>query len=107
MAKRQHWYIGGGVAVAILLLVAAHNSQDPLQASVPGASGTGSCRVTVTADSLNVRSGPDSFASVVQTYRMGEVISADRTVLNDYRQLGPDRWAAQEYLDPTPGSNCG
>ncbi|MGH3829437.1 MAG: SH3 domain-containing protein [Pseudonocardiaceae bacterium] len=107
MAKRQHWYIGGGVAVAILLLVAAHNSQTPLGTNETGSSGTGSCRVTVTADSLNVRSSPDSFGSVVQTYSRGEIVSAERTILNDYRQLGPDRWAAQEYLDPMPGSNCG
>jgi hypothetical protein len=56
---------------------------------------------------LNVRSSPDNNAPVVQIYSQGQVVSADRTVRNGYRQLGPNRWAAREYLDPRPGSDCG
>lgn len=62
--------------------------------------------VTVTADSLNVRSRPENDASVVETFGKGAVVSADRTIRNGYRQLGPSRWAARDYLDPTPGSDC-
>ena len=93
--------------MGIILLIAAHNSQTPLGTSVTGGGATGPCTVTVTADLLNVRSSPDSDASVVQTYSRGEVISADRTIRNDFRQLGPDRWAAREFLNPMPGSDCG
>jgi len=102
VATRQQWVIGGAVVLGIVLLIAAHDSQTPL-----GSSGTRPCMVTVTADSLNVRSSPDSNAPVVQTYRKGAVMSAERTIRNDYRQLGPDRWAARAYLDPTAGSDCG
>jgi hypothetical protein len=34
-------------------------------------------------------------------------VSADRTIHNGFRQLGPSRWAARDYLDPRPGSDCG
>jgi hypothetical protein len=63
--------------------------------------------VTVTADVLNARSSPDGDAPVVDTYRKGEVVSANRTTRNGFRELAPDRWAAAEFLDPTPGSDCG
>ncbi|MGH3773889.1 MAG: SH3 domain-containing protein [Pseudonocardiaceae bacterium] len=107
MAKRKQWVIGAGVVVGIFLLFAAHNSQTPLGSSGTVTSSSRSCTVRVTVDSLNVRSRPDSFASVVQTYNQGEVVSADRTIRNGFRQLGPDRWAARDYLVPMPDSDCG
>jgi hypothetical protein len=44
---------------------------------------------------------------VVDTFGKGAVVSADRTTQNGFRQLGPDRWAAEEFLDPTADSDCG
>ena len=105
MASAKHWAIGGAVAVGILLLISEHESR-----SISGTStttGNGPCTVTVTADVLNARSSPDGGAPVVDTYRKGEVVSADRTTRNGFRELAPDRWAAAEFLDPTPGSDCG
>ncbi|MGH3426881.1 MAG: SH3 domain-containing protein [Pseudonocardiaceae bacterium] len=107
MANKKRWIIGAGVAVGIFLLFAAQNSQTPLGSSGTVASTSRPCTVRVTVDSLNVRSSPDSFASVVQTYSKGEVMTADRTIRNGFRQLGSDHWAKQEFLDPTPGSDCG
>jgi hypothetical protein len=107
-SKTTRWIIGGVVVVGIFLLVSEHNSQTGGSLLDPGeGGGTGPCTVTVTADSLNVRSSPDGNAPVVQTFGKGAAISADRTIRNGFRQLGPDRWAAQEYLNPTPGSDCG
>lgn len=94
---------GGAVVVGAFLLFAAHNDQTG--GTRFGASGP--CMVTVTADQLNVRSSPDDNATVVQTFSKGAVVSADQTIRNGYRQLTPGRWAARDYLDPTPGSNCG
>jgi hypothetical protein len=94
---------GGAVVLGAFLLYAAHNDQS-------GGTGVGTsrpCTVTVIADQLNVRSSPDDNATVVQTFTKGAVVSADQTILNDFRQLAPGRWAAREYLDPTPGSDCG
>ena len=102
---RKQWVIGGAVALGIVLLVAAHNSGTTSSSTAAGASRP--CTVTVTADRLSVRSSPDGNASVVTTYRKGEVVSADRTVRNGFRQLQPGYWAAQAYLDPTWDSDCG
>jgi len=102
----QKWVVGGAVALGILLLISEHNSQTTSGSST-GAGASRPCTVTVTADSLNVRSSPDNDAAVVETYSRGAVVSADRTIRNDFRELGPSRWAAREYLTPTPGSDCG
>jgi uncharacterized protein YgiM (DUF1202 family) len=100
---KQKVVVGGAVALGAFLLFAAHKDQS-------GSTGAGTsrpCTVTVTADQLNVRSSPDNNAAVVQTFAKGEVVSADRTILNGFRQLTPGHWAAREYLNPTPGSDCG
>jgi hypothetical protein len=96
----QRWIIVGVVLAAILLLISEHNSNSP-------SSGTRPCTVTVTADLLNVRSSPDGNAPVVDSFAKGAVVSADRTISNGFRQLGLNRWAAQEFLDPTADSDCG
>ncbi|MGH3669013.1 MAG: SH3 domain-containing protein [Pseudonocardiaceae bacterium] len=107
LTKTQRYLIGGAVVIGILLLFSEHSSDSTGTGSGGGSTGTRPCTVTVTADSLNVRSSPDGDASVVQTFGKGAVMSADRTTRNGYRQLGPDRWAAQEFLVPTAGSDCG
>lgn len=107
-SKTQKYVIGGVVLVGILLLISEHSSQSTGGGSdTSAASGARPCTVTVTADVLNARSSPDGNAPVVDTYRKGEVVSADRTTRNGFRQLRPDRWVAQEFLQPTPGSDCG
>lgn len=106
MTKTQRYLIGGAVVIGILLLFSEHSS-DSTGTGSDGSTGTRPCTVTVTADSLNARSSPDGDASVVETFTKGAVMSADRTTRNGFRQLGPDRWAAQEFLAPTAGSDCG
>ncbi len=102
----QRWVIVGAVLVGILLLISEHNSNST-SSGTSSSSGTRPCTVTVTADLLNVRSSPDGNAPVVDSYDKGAVVSADRTTLNGFRQLGPARWAAQDFLDPTADSDCG
>jgi hypothetical protein len=100
--------IGGAVVLGVLLLVSEHNNQSSSGSTATSStSGARPCTVTVTADVLNARSSPDGNAEVVDTYRKGEVVSADRITRNGFRQLRPDRWVAQEFLVPTPGSDCG
>ncbi|MGH3799293.1 MAG: SH3 domain-containing protein [Pseudonocardiaceae bacterium] len=100
--KRWRWIVAGAVVVGVIVL---STGRDP-GAGGPGAGGSRPCTMKVTAGTLNVRSGPDSRNPVVETLASGEVVSADRTTRNGFRQLGPDRWAAQLYLDPEPGSDC-
>ncbi|MDQ4104768.1 MAG: SH3 domain-containing protein [Actinomycetota bacterium] len=104
----SRWLIGGVVLVGILLLVSEHNSRTGggINSTPDEVGGSGPCTVTVTADSLNVRSSPDGNAPVVQTFGKGALVSADRTIRNGFRSLGPDRWAAEEFLEPTPSSDC-
>ncbi|MDQ2882736.1 MAG: SH3 domain-containing protein [Actinomycetota bacterium] len=111
--NRQRWFIVGAVLVGILLLISDHNKNSLGSGLIsPGGglfsgSSAAPCTVTVTADSLDVRSSPDGNAPVVDHLDKGSVVSADRTTVNGFRQLGTDRWAAQEFLDPTPDSDCG
>jgi hypothetical protein len=93
------------VLVGVLLLISEHNRNNP--GSTSTSNGAGPCTVTVTADLLNVRSSPDGGAPVVDTFDKGAVVSADRVTRNGFRELGPGRWAAQDFLDPTADSDCG
>lgn len=99
---RQRWLIGGAVALLALLLYSEHSSR-----STTAVTASPSCTMKVTAGSMPVRSGPDISKPVVETYVGGSVVMASRTVSNGFRELGPDRWAPQEDLEATPGSNCG
>ena len=95
--KRWQWIVGAAAVIGVIVLSTGRYGGD-------GASGPCSMRVTV--DNLNVRSGPDSRDPVVETLAADAVVSADPTISNGYRQLGPGRWAAQLYLEPMPGSDC-
>lgn len=67
--------------------------------------GTG-CRVTVTADILNVRAGPDDTQPIVSTMRRDAVTPAQRTVVNGFRLLSDGKWVREEFVTPTSDSSC-
>lgn len=69
-------------------------------------SGEAKCRMSVSADVLNVRKAPDKFAPLVGKFKQGAETDATTTVQNGFRLLGPDRWAAAEFLQPLPGRGC-
>ncbi|MDQ4093784.1 MAG: SH3 domain-containing protein [Actinomycetota bacterium] len=95
--KRWQWILVSAVVIGVIVLYSEDDGVD---------GGSGPCTMRVTADSLNVRSGPDSRDPVVETLAADAVVSANLTTRNGYRELGPDRWAAQLYLEPMPGSDC-
>ena len=95
--KRWQLILGGAVVIGVIVLTSPGDGAD---------GGSGPCTMRVTADSLNVRSGPDSRDPVVDTLAADAVVSANVTTRNGYRELGPDRWAAQLYLEPMPDSDC-
>ncbi|MCA1708919.1 MAG: SH3 domain-containing protein [Actinobacteria bacterium] len=97
LLKRWRLIVVGAAVVGVVVLAGRHDG---------GIGGTQPCTMRVTVDSLNVRSGPDSRDPVVETLAADAVVSANLTTRNGYRQLGPDRWAAQLYLEPMPGSDC-
>jgi uncharacterized protein YraI len=95
--KRWRWIVAAAVVLAVIVLSTGQDRQTD---------GSRQCTMRVTAEALNVRSGPSSSDPVVEILAAGAEVSADPTIRNGYRQLGPGRWAAQQYLEPTPGSNC-
>ena len=64
------------------------------------------CEVSVTADVLNVRSGPDAGTPVIDQLGAGEVAEAGGTIRNGFRQMSEGRWASAQFLTETPGSDC-
>ncbi|MEJ2854673.1 MULTISPECIES: SH3 domain-containing protein [unclassified Saccharothrix] len=64
------------------------------------------CKVTVTADILNVRSGPADTQPIVATVQRDAVVKAERTVQNGFRLLSDGRWVNDQFVTPTSDSNC-
>jgi hypothetical protein len=91
----------GVLAVAGLMYVA--NGGERLGAEGSGGQG---CRVTVVADILNVRSGPADTQPIVSTMRRDFVVQAERRVENGFRMLSEGRWVKEEFVAPTPDSDC-
>lgn len=89
---------GAGVLGAIYLISANQAGSIPFQPKP--------CTFEVTADSLNVRSGPTVGANRVDSLKHGEEVTATSNVVNGFRALSDTRWAAAAFLAPTPGSAC-
>lgn len=64
------------------------------------------CKVTVTADILNVRSGPADTEPIVATMRRDAVLRAEPRVENGFRLLADGRWVKEEFVAPTSDSGC-
>lgn len=91
------------VAGALLGVVALFDrgSVDPLRAD-----GTSGCQLEVTAEVLNVRTGPALETATVEVLQQGAVVDGTAVVTDGYRQLEDGRWVADEYVTPTSGSDC-
>ncbi|SEQ75362.1 SH3 domain-containing protein [Lentzea sp. HUAS12] len=64
------------------------------------------CKVTVTADILNVRSGPGDMQPIVSTMPRDAVTDAQARVENGYRMLSDRRWVSQSFVALTSDSTC-
>jgi hypothetical protein len=89
---------GAGVLGVVYLISANQAGSSPFQPK--------QCTFHVTADSLNVRSGPAAGANRVDSLERGEEVTATPNVVDGFRALSDTRWAAAEFLAPTPGSAC-
>lgn len=92
--------VGLLVLVAVLFFV-QNNKKSGAQ---PGTGTGGGCQVQVTADVLNVRSGPNNSDKVVAKLSNGAIRAATSTVQNNYRELTANQWAATQFLKPVSGS---
>ena len=73
---------------------------------VQGADGSTGCQLEVTAEELNVRSGPSQQAPLVETLVRGNRVDGTPVVTDGFRELEGGRWAADQYLTPVPGTTC-
>ncbi|GHH38228.1 SH3 domain-containing protein [Lentzea cavernae] len=64
------------------------------------------CKITVTADILNVRSGPGDMQPIVSTMPRDAVTDAQARVENNYRMLSDRRWVSQQFVALTSDSTC-
>ncbi|GAA3632850.1 hypothetical protein C8D88_10999 [Lentzea atacamensis] len=64
------------------------------------------CKVTVTADILNVRSGPGDMQPIVSTMPRDAVADAQPRVENGYRMLSDRRWVSTQFVALTSDSTC-
>src|SRR5882762_8377568 len=100
MSKRMLIVIG--LVLVVVALVVVQNKKNPAQTGTVTSSG--SCQVQVTADVLNIRSGPDGTATVVGKLSTGAITVAQTTIQNGYRELATNRWASSQFLKPVSGS---
>ena len=101
LSKRAMTLIGGGATVLVLYVYGDKHPQDAVAAANPA-----ECRVTVTADILNVRSAPAMDAPIVGKFRKDAETGADKVVENGFRKIANDKWASEEYLKPKEGHDC-
>lgn len=70
------------------------------------ADGNTGCQLEVMTDELNVRNGPSPGAALIETLPRGAQIDGTRVVTDGFRQLEEGRWAADQFLNPLPNTNC-
>jgi hypothetical protein len=92
------------VLLGIVLIYLVGANKDNSQGATGGSTG---CKVTVTADVLNVRSAPDPNGQVVGMVNQNAQIAAEPVVQNGFRKLAENKWAKTEFLKPVDGTNCG
>ena len=102
--KKRLWIWAGAFVVGVFVLSAERDSTHRDSAQRDQSSPR--CEVSVTANVLNIRSGPDAGTPVIDQLGAGEVAEADGTIRNGFRQMGEGRWVSAQFLTETPGSDC-
>ncbi|TNC21670.1 SH3 domain-containing protein [Amycolatopsis alkalitolerans] len=77
------------------------------RASEGATGGSSGCKVTVTADVLNVRAAPDVHSEIVGKFKQNAETGAEPVVQNGFRKLADSKWAATDFLKPVDGATCG
>lgn len=104
LSKRTTMVVGIGAGVIALYLLG--NDRYPQETAETSAEQS-QCRVTVIADVLNVRSAPALDAPIIGKFNRDAETDADKVVENGFRKLAENRWAAEEFLAPKSGYDCG
>jgi hypothetical protein len=94
------------LVAGVLLALVAVIDRGGLDAVRPSSDGSTGCQLEVSADELNVRSGPSAGASLVETLTRGQKVDGTTVVTDGFRELEGNRWASNQFLTPLPGTNC-
>jgi hypothetical protein len=106
LAPKRTLVIGAGLVGVLALYVLGNQNGEQGAGSSPAANPS-QCRVTVTADVLNVRAAPDATSERVGAFRRGAETVAEKVVENGFRKLGDNRWVSAQYIQAMPGHDCG
>jgi hypothetical protein len=106
LPKRTFVVIAVLVAVIALYVMGNDQQAKDTSAAAPAASSS-ACRVTVTADVLKVRSGPDVKSGEVGRFKQNAQVDAEKVVQNGFRKLSEGRWVSNQYVKPVEGRDCG
>lgn len=96
------WLAGGAIAVLAVYSGYAGKAASNVLPSTTAAA----CVFTVSADQLNVRSGPEMNQPIIAKYQHGTEVHAQHDQQNGFRKLSEGRWAADQYLTAKSGSTC-
>jgi hypothetical protein len=109
---KKPWQIRGwglvfisGIVLTILAML--DMPADSTTSAIRTADGSTGCQLRVSAAELRVRSSPSTDADQVEVLSEGAVVDGTTTVTGGFRELEGDRWAADQFLTPMPGTNCG
>jgi hypothetical protein len=105
LAPKRTLIIGGVLVAVLVLYVLGSDKQRSQNSTQP--QNTTQCRVTVTADVLNVRAAPDATAQIVGKLTRGQETDADKVVQAGFRKVGENRWIATDFAQPLSGRDCG
>ena len=94
-----------GIVLTILAMLDA--PADNSTSAIRTADGSTGCQLRVSAAELRVRSAPSTDADQVEVLSEGAVVDGTTAVTDGFRELEGDRWAADQFLTPMPGTNCG
>lgn len=101
--KGWAFVIVAGIGLAVVALI-DRGGLDELRVSADGSTG---CQLEVTAEELNIRVGPTQDAELLDQLVRGDRVDGTRLVTDGFRELEDGRWAADQFLTPVPGSDCG
>lgn len=97
--KGWRWILVG-TGVVLLAIISGGNRDDDDDGGQSG----GGCEVEVIAeDLLNVRDGPGTDHTTVDQLEPGDVVQAQREVVDGFRKLDDDRWVATEFIKESEG----
>jgi uncharacterized protein YgiM (DUF1202 family) len=105
VVKRVFIIVGVVLGLAIIYTTGSEQRRsDAESGGAPG--GQESCTVVVTADVLNVRSGPSTDHEIVDRLRQDDEIEATTDTRDGFRRIGDEKWASDDYLEPVDGADC-